>query len=52
MPLLFTVYALVSFNKFKALKAGDPSYDDAFYELPSGYRLKTMEELKKTKGYL
>lgn len=52
VPLLFTVYALISFNKFKALDAGDAAYDDDFFELPANYRLKTIEELKRGKGYM
>ncbi len=40
MPLLFTIYALLSFKQFKLLGDGPdcvPMPDDAFFELPPDY---------------
>jgi hypothetical protein len=51
VPLLFTVYALISFSKFKALDAQDAAFRDDFFELPPTYRLKTIDEIQKSKGY-
>lgn len=40
VPLLFTIYALLSFKQFKLLGDGPdctPMPDDAFFELPPDY---------------
>ncbi len=44
MPLLWTVYALLSFRNFHALPAGDESASDEFYQAPPGYRHKALHE--------
>jgi hypothetical protein len=51
VPLLFTIYALISFSKFKGLEAGEAAYEPGFYELPPSYRLKTIDECRRGKGY-
>ena len=44
VPLLFTVYALVSFRGFRVLPAKGDCSSDAFYQAPPGYRLKALHE--------
>jgi hypothetical protein len=44
VPLLWTVYALVSFRNFQPLRPEDDAGCDAFYQAPSGYRRKALHE--------
>ncbi len=44
VPLLFTVYALVSFRNFRVLPEKGECTSDAFYLAPEGYRLKALHE--------
>lgn len=53
VPLLFTIYALVSFRGFKVLPAQGDCASDAFYKAPQGYRLKALHQSlsKDKKGH-
>lgn len=44
MPLLWTVYALVSFRNFHALPTEGESAQDSFFMAPEGYRLKALHQ--------
>ena len=44
MPLLWTVYALVSFRSFRPLPCDGAASDPAFYEAPAGYTRKALHE--------
>ena len=44
VPLLFTVYALVSFRNFRVLPEAGSCTSDAFYLAPEGYRAKALHE--------
>ncbi len=44
MPLLFTIYALVSFRNFRVLPEVGSCTSDAFYLAPEGYRAKALHE--------
>ena len=44
MPLLWTVYALVSFRGFRPLPSDGDASLPAFYEAPSGYTRKALHE--------
>ncbi len=37
VPLLFTVYALLAFKKFKPLGAKDKDVGEDFFAVPEGY---------------
>eukprot|EP00884_Botryococcus_braunii_P006876 jgi/Botrbrau1/1618/Bobra.0185s0033.1 len=52
VPLIFTIYALISFCKFKPLEAKDAAFQDSFFELPPHYRLKTIEECQRDRGFM
>jgi hypothetical protein len=48
VPLMYTVYALISFRQFKTLEQGQQageSQHDSWYALPEGYTLKTFDEI-------
>ena len=47
VPLIYTVYALVSFRQFKTLAEGsnEAAKHDDWYELPEGYTLKTFDDI-------
>lgn len=51
VPLMYTVYALISFRKFKAIdtNSNEDGTTEDWYTLPSGYSLKTFEEMTATK---
>jgi hypothetical protein len=45
---MYTVYALVSFRKFKTLDQSQQTKDakgDSWYALPEGYTIKTFDEI-------
>ena len=44
VPLLFTIYALVSFRNFRVLPAAGHCTSEAFYLAPEGYRAKALHE--------
>ena len=44
MPLLFTIYALVSFRNFRVLPGEGSCTSDAFYLAPEGYKAKALHE--------
>lgn len=44
VPLLWTVYLLLSFRQFAMLGPRDPARDRGFFQVPSGYKLDRMEE--------
>ncbi|KAK9901635.1 hypothetical protein WJX75_005853 [Coccomyxa subellipsoidea] len=44
VPLLWTVYALVSFRNFHALPTEGESAQDSFFMAPEGYRLKALHQ--------
>lgn len=47
MPLVYTVYALISFRRFKTLEEGahEAAKTDDWYRLPDGYTLKTFDDI-------
>ena len=50
VPLMYTVYALISFRKFKIMEPGsNEGTSEDWYTLPEGYRLKTFDEIAATK---
>ena len=44
MPLLWTVYALVSFRNFHALPTEGEPAQDSFFRAPEGYKHKALHE--------
>lgn len=42
---MYTVYLNSSFQKFGQLAAGSEAMQDGFFDLPQGYRPKTMDEV-------
>lgn len=53
VPLMYTVYALINFRKFKTLEGSpDPAgKSEDWYVLPAGYTLKTFDEIAATKRH-
>ena len=52
VPLMYTVYALISFRRFKTLQNGqqaEESQKDSWYALPEGYSLNTFDEIAATR---
>lgn len=47
VPLLWTVYALVSFREFHVMPADHAARSKGFFELPPSYSLRTLEEAQK-----
>lgn len=47
VPLIYTVYALVSFRQFKRLEElNEPeAQTDEWYQVPDGYTVKTLDEV-------
>lgn len=47
MPLIYTVYALVSFRQFKPLaeSTNEAAKQADWYELPEGYTVKTFDDI-------
>ena len=50
MPLLWTVYALVSFRQFRLLPPDSPAADDGFFEPPPSYRRKALHESSRARA--
>ena len=48
---MYTVYALISFRKFKIMEAssGEDGNSEEWYALPSGYKLKTFDEISASR---
>ncbi|KAL4448118.1 hypothetical protein ABPG75_005337 [Micractinium tetrahymenae] len=44
VPLVWTVYLLLSFRQFTLLGLRDPARQRGFFQVPSGYKLDRMEE--------
>ncbi|KAL4444592.1 hypothetical protein ABPG77_002409 [Micractinium sp. CCAP 211/92] len=44
VPLLWTVYLLLSFRQFALLGGQDPARQLGFFQVPAGYKLDRMEE--------
>ena len=47
VPLLWTVYALVSFREFHVMPPDHAARSKGFFELPPSYSLRTLEEAQK-----
>ena len=50
VPLLWTVYALVSFRQFRMLPPDSPAADDGFFEPPPSYRRKALHESSRARA--
>ena len=48
---MYTVYALISFRKFKIMapSSGEDGNTDEWYALPTGYKLKTFDEISASR---
>ena len=49
MPLLWTVYALVTFREFREIGPEHEAAKEGFYERPPSYRLKEMHESSRAR---
>ena len=47
VPLLFTIYALVSFREFQIMAPDHAARSKGFFELPPSYALRTLEEAQR-----
>lgn len=47
VPIVYTVYALISFRQFKTLDSitNEAAKSDSWYRLPEGYTLKTFDDI-------
>ena len=50
VPLLWTVYALVSFRQFRVLPPDSVAAGDGFFEPPPSYRRKALHESGRARG--
>ena len=52
IPLIYTVYALISFRQFKTLgeSTNVAAKLDSWYTLPAGYTLKTFEDIAEKRN--
>ena len=47
VPLLFTIYALVSFREFQVMPEDHAARSKGFFELPPSYSMRTLEEAQR-----